>query len=201
PVPEGLLIYNGPKAAQRRTEGESWLGDYSFINISSTSFDDSLTMRYEVFNQVQHLADANEFKIKSPLPGDTTNFVVHVNTFNKAGVNDVSVYVNPRIAAEQYYDNNLLQMQNYLVVEEERFRPVLDVTVNGRYLQNRDYVPSTPQITIKVFDENRVILKTDTVGMKIFLTYPCDFGNCTPTPVWLSKGEIITWHPATASAP
>lgn len=200
PVPEGLLTYHGPKGQQRKTEGEIWEGDYRFINISNRAFTDSLTVRYEVFNQDLHTAQTELLKIKPPQPGDTTHFLLKVNTIGKAGVNDISVFVNPRVLPEQYYDNNLLQLRDYLLVEEENIHPVLDVSFDGRYIQNREFVSSNPLIAVKVWDQNKHIYKADTTGMKIFITYPCATGGCEPTAISL-KSSDVTWFVATESSP
>ena len=117
-----------------------------------------------MYNQDSRTSQLNKLKIKAPLPGDTTTFYVDVNTIDKAGLNDVNVYVNPKITPEQYYDNNVLQLRDYLRVDVETIRPVLDVSIDGRYIENRDFVTSNPLILIKVWDENKYILKTDTHG-------------------------------------
>ncbi len=200
PAPDGLLIFKGPIAQQVFNEGQKWQGPYGFINITNQTFSDSLTVHAEVYNQASRTSQLNKLKIKAPLPGDTTTFYVDVNTINKAGLNDVNVYVNPKVTPEQYYDNNVLQLRDYLRVDVETIRPVLDVSIDGRYIENRDFVTSNPFILIKVWDENKNILKTDTTGMEVYVSYPCDSEPCGPTPISLSSQEI-KWYPATATTP
>ncbi|HET6538876.1 MAG TPA: C25 family cysteine peptidase, partial [Chryseolinea sp.] len=200
PVPDGLLIFKGQIEQQVFNEGQKWNGPYGFINITNQTFTDSLTVHTEVYNQDSRTSQLNKLKIKAPRPGDTTSFYLDVNTINKAGLNDVNVYVNPKITPEQYYDNNILQLRDYLLVDVETIRPVLEVSIDGRYIENRDFVKSNPLILIKVWDENKFILKTDTLGMKVYLSYPCDTEPCEPTPIPLD-GEKIKWYPATATSP
>lgn len=200
PVPDGLLMFNGPVEQQVFNEGETWRGEYGFVNITDKTFSDSLTIQSEIFNQTFRSSLQEEFKIKAPLPGDTTKFYLDVNTLNKAGLNDVNVYVNPKIISEQYYDNNVLQLHDYILVNEEIFKPVLDVSIDGRYIENRDFVTSSPLILIKVWDENKYIYKTDTTGMTVFLTYPCEAEPCEPARIALSR-EDVKWYPATEDAP
>jgi FlgD Ig-like domain len=102
------------------------------------------------------------------------------------------------VLPEQYYDNNVLSLNNYLMVQHDVFRPVMDVTIDGRYIVNGDFVSSNPLIRIKVWDENRNKRKTNTDGMRIFLTYPCDTGDCEPVAIDLNS-EVIEWTPATAT--
>ena len=200
PAPDGLLIFKGPVVQQVFNEGQKWEGPYGFINITNQTFSDSLTVHAEVYNQDSRTSQLSKLKIKAPLPGDTTTFNVNVNTIDKAGLNDVNVYVNPKITPEQYYDNNVLQLRDYLRVDVETIRPVLDVSIDGRYIENRDFVTSNPLILIKVWDENKYILKTDTTGMKVYVSYPCATEPCAPTPISLNSKEI-KWYPASATTP
>jgi hypothetical protein len=134
--------------------------------------------------------------IKSPIPGDTTNFSFTLPTEGRGGLNDVDVFVNPRIAPEQYYDNNILELSNHLNVIIDQFDPVLEVSVDGRILSDRDFVSPNPEIGIRLWDENRVIHKKDTSGIKIILFYPCDTEDCDGEIIYFSR-EDVSWKPAT----
>ncbi|HEY3402755.1 MAG TPA: C25 family cysteine peptidase [Ohtaekwangia sp.] len=199
PVPEGVLIYDGPRETQTVQEGDVWKGNYGFINISDKVFTDSITVKFETFNQLQRSSYPQSIKIKSPLPGDTTLFTYAVDTHQKRGLNDINVFVNPRVLSEQYFDNNVLLLSNYLDVQHDIFRPVLDVSIDDRYVVNGDYVSSTPMIRVKVWDENKKVRKTTTEGMRIFLTYPCAVEDCEPTLIDLTGNEI-QWSPATETS-
>jgi len=196
PVPEGLLYFNGSRDQVMLQEGETWQGNYAFANISDLPFADSLTVRYEVFNQTSRTAYNEDLKIKSPLPGLKSFFAVQLNTNNKSGLNDVDVFVNPRVSPEAYYDNNQLSLLSYLNVQHDVFNPVLDVTIDGRHVVNGDFVSPDPLIEARIWDENKYARKVDTTGIRIFLTYPCTGTNCEPVPVWFSDQEV-TWFPAT----
>jgi hypothetical protein len=200
PVPEGILVYHGKAEQEKLNEGDSWQGDYGFVNISTKTFKDSLTVAYDIFNQTTRTSQNEHIKIKAPAPGDTTAFSVRVNTTQKGGLNDIDVYVNPRVVPEQYYDNNILQLAAHLNVHVDQLNPVLDVVVDGRHLENGDFVSPNPAIVVKVWDEDPLVLKTDTVGVRIFLTYPCDQESCPATPIALGS-ETAKWYPATATAP
>jgi hypothetical protein len=200
PVPDGILSFDGPVEQQTISEGEHWTGHYNFVNITDKTFLDSLTVQTESFNQTFRSSEPEILRIKAPLPGDTTKFLMRVNTTGKAGLNDVNVYVNPKKIPEQYYDNNLLQLRDYILVAEEIIHPVLDVSIDGRYIENRDFVTTNPVILIKVFDENKNILKADTSGMKIFLSRPCESEPCDFDRVRLTSPEI-SWYAATQTTP
>ncbi|MFN3839402.1 MAG: C25 family cysteine peptidase [Cyclobacteriaceae bacterium] len=193
PVAEGVLTYSGEVGSVELDEGEVWTGTYGFRNISQKNFTDSLTVRMETFNQQVLSNEVHTVKIKAPAPGETTPFTFAVNTLQKSGLNDVKVYVNPRVIPEQYYENNVLELYDFLQVKADLYNPVLDVTVDGRYLQHGDYVSPNPKIRIILWDENSLIKKTDTLGVKIFLTYP---DEATPTPVYFSRTDV-TWFAQT----
>lgn len=198
PVPEGMLIYYG--SPQQVHEGAVWRGDYGFWNIGQKTFPDSLVVQYEVFNQASRSSLKEQIKILPPVPGDSAEFSVQVNTTGLGGLNDVEVYVNPRISPEQYYDNNILQQIGYLNVLVDSYHPVLDVTVDGRNLLNGDLVSSSPMIQAQIWDENTDLLKTDTAGVRIFLTYPCGSVTCPPIRILLTQDDVV-WYPASETTP
>lgn len=196
PAPEGILVYNGIHEQEILEEGKEWNGKYGFVNISDKTFSDSLTVEYEIFNQNLRKSLRSDVKIKSPAPGDTTDFALKISTLNQPGLNDVNVYVNPKILPEQYYDNNILQLDAHINVQAETLNPVLDVTFDGTHLANGDFVSPNPFIRARIWDENQYILKKDTAGVRIFLTFPCASPPCTPVPILLND-EDVKWYPAT----
>jgi len=196
-APEGVLLFDGPAAQQTLTEGDPWTGNYRFVNIGDRAFSDSLSVRYEFFNTPRRISRSQTKKIGAPLPGDTTRFAIQFASQDWDGLNDVNVFVNPRVLQEQYYDNNVLNLASYLNVEFDSNNPVLDVTIDGRYILRGDFVSPTPIIQAKLWDENRQLLKKDTAGVRIFLTYPeCIDGSCNPRAIDLA-GKTVTWYPAT----
>jgi Peptidase family C25 len=196
PAPEGVLTYTGP-VAQTFKEGEVFTGTYGFMNISEKTFTDSLLVQYSVFNKTSRTSELRTKKIFAPAPGDETPFNLVFNTQEKAGLNDVRIVVNPRILPEVYYDNNILSLADYLQVQGDVFNPVLEVTIDGRYIVNGDYVSPNPAIRIRLWDENPIVLKTDTTGIRIFL-YPCASAACDAIPIYFTR-EDVAWFPATAT--
>lgn len=195
PGPEGILFYDGVQEQEEIAEGTEWNGDYHFVNIGDKTFPDSLVVRYEIFNQPRLSARVGSMNIGAPIPGDSTTFRVRLDTRDMNGINDVEVYVNPRIVPERYYDNNLLQLAGHLNVLGDELHPVMDVAVDGRHLADNDFVSPTALVRIKLWDENRTILKSDTSGVRIFLTYPCT-GQCAPTAILLTDPRV-QWFAAT----
>jgi len=89
--------------------------------------------------------------------------------------------------------------RSYLNVLFDHYNPVLDMTVDGRYLIDGDFVSPNPSIKAQIWDENPYLLKTDTTGIRIFLTYPCQ-AVCQPKEIFLKRKDLV-WHPATETSP
>ena len=198
PMAEGLLTYVGSHGMETVKEGQDWQESYGFTNISSRSFTDSLLVQVDIFSREQHSTQRQTFKISPPAPNDSSKFLVTVKTRGKGGLNDITLFVNPRVLPEQYYDNNVLPLNGHLQVEADHTGPVLDVTVDGRHVVNGDVVSSTPTILTTVIDRNPFLLKSDTIGVNLFLRYPCVLENCPYTRINFSRSDL-QWTPATAT--
>lgn len=198
PVAEGLVFYRGPHTAQVRMEGEALPADFGFVNVSDKLFSDSLTVRYSLLNYQTANKTSETTRIASPSPGDTTVFSLSFNTRAKEGWNDVEVFVNPHVEKEKTYDNNVIVLSRHLQVLPDNLRPVMDVTFDGRYLENNEYVSANPVIRIKVWDENPFIRKTDTLGVALYLAFPCSSEPCSFQRINFSRNDVI-WKAATAS--
>lgn len=199
PGAEGLLIYEGNLDTEKVEEGISWNGEFGFVNISDQPFQDSITVNYEVFNQTKLFSRQSSLKVEAPLPGDTTRIPISMSTIGLAGVNDVQIFVNPRILPEYYYANNLLLLQSKFEVTEDGLNPILEVTFDGRRVLNGDYVSPRPVIVARLWDENTHILKTDTAGVRLFLTYPCATSPCSPQQIQLSDSRV-QWFASTPTS-
>ncbi len=196
---EGILIAKNPVETVELEEGLTWIQNFGFANISNKYFADSLLVNYSSINQVTNQTTEASIKILAPIPGDTTDFELSMSTLNKAGLNNVQLTVNPRIVPELFYDNNLMSLKNAFDVAVDKQSPVLQVLIDGRLIENGDFVSANPQINIRIWDENELILKTDTVGIRILLQYPCE-ENCTLLPIYFTRPDV-QWQAATADAP
>ncbi len=201
PASEGVLTFKGSLEPKQLEEGEVWKGTYGFVNISGQSFPDSLTVRTDVFSRSSRQLDRREFRIAPPAPGDTTYFEVSVDTRGKGGLNDVTVYANPREYPEVYYDNNLIPLYEHLDVNADETGPVLEVTIDGRRVINGDVVSATPEILARVIDGNPFLLKADTTGVNVYIRKLCESGvQCSFRRITFSSPEV-TWVAATSSEP
>ena len=200
PVAEGIALFADDKQSEILREGETWKGTFGFANISSGTFPDSLDVQFRMTNKATLKRKVMMFRIPSPAPDDTTVFTIETETTGFAGLNDLEVFVNPRVVPEQVYENNQLLMPGQLEVAADVFRPVVEVTFDGRTLADGDFVSANPEIVLRLWDDNPFQLKTDTTGIRMFLEYPCPTGSCDDDPsVYFSRDEV-QWSSATATS-
>ncbi|MEX1239789.1 MAG: hypothetical protein WEB30_08730, partial [Cyclobacteriaceae bacterium] len=195
PVADGLVFYRGPASQQVLQEGQPMLGDFGFINVSDKVFTDSLAVQYDLLNYSNPGASPSVVRIIPPLPGDTTLFTLIFSTVSKEGLNDVEVFVNPRLQKEKSYDNNVMVLREHLKVLTDEMNPVLEITFDGRHLEDNEFVAPDPEVRIRLWDENPFMLKKDTLGVNIFLAFPCGSDDCAFQRINFSRQDI-TWEPA-----
>jgi hypothetical protein len=196
PLPEGILLYDGVVTKIRLNEGQVFKPQFRFVNISDTSFPDSLTIIQFLQNPETFKSYSALIKIKSPLPRDTSRFTASFKTNGFQGGLDATVTVNPKTAPEQTYDNNIVVLKNIIDVMADGNAPVLDVTIDGRHLQNEEYVSPSPKIRISLWDNNPYLLKTDTVGVNIFVSKDCSDLSCNFKRINFSSADV-TWKSET----
>jgi hypothetical protein len=199
PVAEGLLLFDGVQQQQIVAEGQSRTENYNFINISERNFTDSLTVDYQITVAGTTHSVANTTRVIAPTPGDTTKFSISFPTKGQVGVNDLYVNVNPRIQAENDFDNNFMTLSRHLKVLADSISPLLEVTFDGRFIAQNEFVSPRPDIKVLVFDNNPFLLSTDTTGVKLFIQYPCEDDACVFNPLYFSNTEI-TWSPETGES-
>ncbi len=200
-VAEGTLVRKGAIAQQTVQEGQTFTDQsFGFTNISDKQFSGQLTVRTDVLTKNSGKNQSSSFFIDAPKPGQTTGISFNVDTKSKAGLNDISVFVNPKEIPEQYYDNNIVNLSDYLKVLPDLTAPTLKVRIDGRVIQNKDFVSNQPNIEIELSDDNPFLLKKDTVGVSIFLKSECGSSSCPFAPIYFSRPDV-TWSAATSTEP
>lgn len=84
---------------------------------------------------------------------------------------------------EERTDNNTLQIKSdgqvaNLPFATDNIAPVVEVSFDGRRIQNESYVAPQPLIQVLVTDENTKLLRTDPTGMELYLQRPCAQQPC-----------------------
>lgn len=99
-------------------------------------------------------------------PGEYFNIERTFSTNNMNGPCVLSIKVNPDFQQpELTLDNNILNIPVYVIADKAN--PVLDVSIDGRHIQNGATVSPTPVITTTVRDENRILVMNDTADFKL----------------------------------
>ncbi|MDW7690450.1 C25 family cysteine peptidase [Flammeovirgaceae bacterium SG7u.111] len=194
-VPEGVLYYadNAPTdQIPYYEEGDTTRFSYTFKNVTGSTFSDSLIIRYTLQNQTTNKQSTFYDTLNSLAAFDSLKFSVELDTREWVGQNKLNIYVNPRVQAEQVYENNILE--SFYQVGRDSTNPVLDVVFDGQHIMNGDIVSPSPMITVSLKDENKYLVREDTLGVDLFMT-TCD--SCEliripfsdPTINWSQVGE------------
>jgi hypothetical protein len=195
-VPEGILIYKSEQAINgiEKDEGELHTATFIFENVSTLAFSDSIAVEYGLFNLDSRKTFKDTLNIKALGAGESMEFVVPIETIGKVGDNDLNVFANPYLLTEQDYNNNSLNFQKYIDVSRYNTNPILEVTVDGEFIMDGDIVAPSPLIVLRLKDENKILLKEDTLGVNLYLNQQCE--NCTSVRVNFSSPNVV-WTPAT----
>jgi hypothetical protein len=174
-VPEGILLYDTLSYRQNSnlqvSAGDSVNLRFRFRNISGNDFSIPLIVRYTVRNGTTGIT-TESYDTLSSLPRDMELlFDAKFYSLEYFGDNLLTVFMNPRIQGEQLYENNILQA-NFTVIPDN-VNPVLDVAFDGIKIMDGDIISPTPLISIQLRDENKFLLREDTVGINMYLSQ-CD---------------------------
>ncbi|MCK5703517.1 MAG: transporter, partial [Cyclobacteriaceae bacterium] len=197
-VPEGVLSY---KAGQQtvgieKNEGETHEAIFTFENVSDLDFKDSLAIEYSLFNQNDRKSYIDTLMVKPLNTEESVDISINMETLGKSGKNDVKVFANPFIQAEQNFNNNYINLPDYLIVNKDNTNPILEVTVDGEFIMDGDIVAPSPMIVLRMKDENGTLLKEDTLGVNLYLNEKCEGKLCDPSRISFSSPNVI-WTPAT----
>jgi hypothetical protein len=205
PVPEGALAPNLYLSSKDTLQlGEPLQFAVAFKNISAVAFD-SMRINMTVLdkNNVTHTL---QLPRKKPiLSGDTLIVAYELDTKNYPGLNTIFVDVNPNNdQPEQFHFNNFMYRNFY--VKNDKTNPTLDVTFDGVHILNQDIVSAKPHIVIKLTDESKYLLLTDTSLAKVQVRYPdgtlhsynfnTDTLRFTPATAGTNNAATLDFYPA-----
>lgn len=157
-IPEGIIVGN-PNNYVNKTyyEGQTATYTFDFKNISQYPFkDDSLVVVATIVSPNGN-SIPTQFKIKQPAPDETIEFSYELNTKGMEGGYFLQIMVNPFIQLEHYYQNNSLSVP-YDVIRDD-VHPILDVTFDGVHIMDYDIVSPTPEIVVRMRDDNKFLKK------------------------------------------
>jgi hypothetical protein len=172
PVPEGALAANQYFAIRDTVEvAEPLPFGIAFKNISKTQFPDSIKIKVRVTDKNNLTRPLPEWNVKPLISGDTVHVNSAIDTRLLSGNNTLYVEVNPdNDQPEQYHFNNFFYKSFY--VRPDSLNPLLDVTFDNVHILNHDIVSAKPYILIKLQDEAKWYLLSDSSTISVNVKYP-----------------------------
>lgn len=171
PVPEGAIAPNISYQMDTAVDvGQPINFKIAFKNVSDAAFD-SLKVKL-VITDKDNVANIVPIPRQKPLvAGDTLTLSTTIDTRKLPGLNNLYVDFNPdNDQPEQYLFNNFGYINFY--VKPDSLNPLLDVTFDGQHILNKDIVSSKPHILVKLKDEAKWMVLTDTSLVTLKVLYP-----------------------------
>lgn len=171
PVPEGAIAPNiAFQMADTVELSQPLKFKIAFKNVSEVPFD-SLKVKM-IFTDRNNITNPIPISRQKPLPPDSVLIIdTTINTSNLAGLNNLYINVNPdHDQPEQYLFNNFAFRNFY--VQPDSLHPVMDVTFDGAHILNRDIVSSKPHILIKLKDDAKWLVLSDTSVLTLKVRFP-----------------------------
>ena len=186
--PEGQIRLAGNLPADVR-QGDVVAIPVQFTNLSPHPFTDSLVVRQTLYAAKLTNPQTTQWRLKSPDVGDTLRFLTRIATELLPGLNRVVLTVNPRLQPEYSFLNNTL---NLLVpVQPDALGPVLEVAIDSVRIDDNAVVSARPVIDVLIADDNRSLIRRDTVGLDLYLQRP----GLKQPPDW--RDGRLNWRNAT----
>jgi hypothetical protein len=191
-VPEGTIDATAAGNVSQynyftKEEGETVQLSFVFENISNIDFSKPVKVQFTITNQSGHTI-TDTLTLVAIQKGKQVTFNYTINSIGFVGNNVFKVFVNPYDQPEQYFDNNILEVS--FTIEKDKTNPILDVAFDGQHIMNGDIVSPSPLISINLNDENKFLIKNDTLNMQVFLQSP---GQATPIQINMNSSDIISW--------
>ena len=168
-LPEGQIDLSGSLPTDVR-QGDELTIPIQFTNLSPVAFSDSLLVRQTMYGAGLTEPLTTQWYTKAPAGIDTLRFVTRIATKDLPGLNRMVLTVNPRIQPEYSFLNNTLDVPLY--VQPDRFGPLLDVAIDGAHITAGAVVSARPVLEVVVADDNRSLIRRDTVGLALWLQRP-----------------------------
>lgn len=177
PVPEGAVIPNiyfkakdASKPADTLDIGDKLDFGLAFKNISPFAFD-SIKIKMYILDQSNIVHNITLPKRRPLITADSIQVNYEIDSKAYPGANTLYIEFNPdNDQPEQYHFNNFLYRNFY--VRPDKTNPLLDVTFDNIHILNQDIVSPRPHIQIKLKDESKYLLLTDTSLLTVQVKFP-----------------------------
>lgn len=180
-------------------EGESYAIDFKVVNVTPTSFEDSIYYRVNLFNQNSRTSELSQGMLPALGAKAESEFTVAINSRNKVGLNDFNIVINPTGGFNEYRKiNNQISLFNLIDVKKDSIPPFIDITFDGISIMDGDIVSPSPLIKVAIKDENKLLLKNDTSNISLSTQRFCE--GCSREAIYFSSPNV-NYSPATESEP
>ncbi len=135
---------------------------------------DSLLVQYYVYDNQNQVSLIKSKKLRPHPSQDIITDTVTFNTLQTEGKHSLMVEFNGKNTngtydqVEQNHYNNIAIKNFY--VKPDRINPLLNVTFDGLHIMDGDIVSATPEILIKINDENRYLRMDNPELVSIYLS-------------------------------
>lgn len=170
-LPEGALMPINFVFKDTLQKGEIQNVNVVFKNISTSQYEDSLTVDIKVLDNNNISTNIAFRKLKALKYNETDTLQASINSATLVGKNTFSINVNPINNPQEVTLTNNIAFKNFFV-NDDNLNPILDVTFDGIHILNNDIVSSKPNIRIALKDEARYMLLNDTSTISVRLKYP-----------------------------
>ncbi len=170
-LPEGALAANVLFHLKDTIElGETIDFKVAFKNISNHAFPDSMKVKMIITDNknVPHAISLPNYK--KLIPGDTLVVRYTFDSKDFLGNNTMYLFVNPDGDQPESFLYNNYFYKNFFVADDN-IRPVMDVTFDGVHILNNDIVSARPNVLVKLKDESKFNLLSDTSLVTVNLVY------------------------------
>ena len=188
-LPEGLatVVESYPKQLD---EGAPFAARLVFENLTEVPFQDSIRILVREFRETE--THEKQFTIPPLKANERYLYTYEKGTLGQAGINRVLIQFNSNQLPEQFYANNVAELE--YTVRPDQTPPVLDVLVDGKRLRDGEVVSPQPTLQIQILDSNPYLLRSDTTGLRVSLRPICD--QCPEVLIALDQAQ---WAPTPAA--
>jgi hypothetical protein len=185
-----LLIANSTReelmnSTKRINAGELAEWSLVFQNVSQGGSEDSIqilvTVQGDGYYELDTLIVSKSFGL------DSVQFDFELVTVGLSGIYQVQLKLNPEVEPEQFYDNNYINFE--MEVIPDLTTPILEVTYDGYYIQNGDFISSNPEIEISLREYNDFLKRTDTLNWSMELAEHCET-SCVYSNLYFGSSDV-----------
>lgn len=162
-LPEGAVLSLTRRAEV--PEGAVFRQIHIFQNLSNRPFADSLLVRQTLTHSPTLRQSVRTWRVAPPPPGGSTEAEAVFDTRGFVGENTLRLTFNADGQPEVNLTNNFADIA--VNVLPDRANPRLEVTFDGRFIENGELVSASPTVAVRLTDENPFLPLPDTLALTL----------------------------------